>query len=229
MQNIINETNKINEDEFYNFSPDKLKEILSVSETIFKLRKNNTLSIEDEKLELLKTTIALIDISSNSNIYRQTFINIFSLFDAYVFDCVKLFFSKNPIELNKFFNNKELMKIGVDEIVSFDKIDDLKNDIIQKQFEGRYLSDILLRLKGYNKTVFDNIDFPNLMEMVSRRNIHIHNKGIVDDKYSEKYNIYGLKKGDFAFVYNNYLLANVFNTLLTFAQNLQNLLNRNPN
>ncbi|MDE6604544.1 MAG: hypothetical protein K2K85_00795, partial [Clostridia bacterium] len=132
-------------------------------------------------------------------------------------------------ELEKLFSNKELIKIGVDEIVSFNKIEALKNDIIQKQFEGRYLSDILSRLKEYNKTVFDNINFPNLMEMVSRRNIHIHNKGIVDDKYSEKYNIYGLKKGDFAFIDNNYLLANVFNTLLTFAQNLQNLLDNNSN
>lgn len=229
LRNLVNEANEIAGETFYDFSNDKLKEILSVSQTIYKLRKNLDLSLEDEKLDLLKTTIALIDVSSNSNIFRQTFINIFSLFDAFVFDCVKLFFFNNPNELNNFFNNKELIKIGVEEIVSFNNIEELKNNIIQKQFEGRYLSDILLRLKGYNKTVFDNIDFPNFMEMVSRRNIHIHNKGIVDDKYCENYNIYKFKKGDFAYINNDYLLVNVFNTLLTFAQNLQNLLNKNPN
>ncbi|MDE6604391.1 MAG: hypothetical protein K2K85_00005, partial [Clostridia bacterium] len=96
LQNMINEANEISGEKYYNFSNDKLGEILSVSQTIYKLRKNNKLTIEDEKLNLFKTTIALIDVSSNSNIFRQTFINIFSLFDAYVFDCVKLFFYRNP-------------------------------------------------------------------------------------------------------------------------------------
>ncbi len=224
LQKRINEINEINGDDYYNFSNDKLEEILSVSKTIFQLRKNNKLSLEDEKLDLLKTTIALIDVSSNSNIFRQTFINIFSLFDAYVFDCIKLFFYKHPTELENFFTGKELLKIGVDEIVSFTKIEELKNDIIQKQFAGRYLNDIISRLYNYKIGVFNNVKFPNLMEMISRRNIHIHNKGVVDNKYCEKYNIYDLKKGDYAFIDNNYLLKNVFNTLLIFAENLQNLL-----
>ena len=224
-QSIIAETNKLNGKNHYDLSNEKLVEILSVSQTLFKLCKNNELTLEDEKLNLLKTTIALIDTSSNSNIFRQTFINSFSLFDAYVFDCVKSFFYKHPTELTVFFTTKELMKIGIDELILFDKIEELKSEIIHKQFAGRYLSDVISRLYKYDETIFEHVNFSNLMEMVSRRNIHIHNKGIVDDKYCENYNIYGLKKGDFASIDNNYLLANVFNTLLIFAENLQKILN----
>lgn len=41
-----------------------------------------------------------------------------------------------------------------------------------------------------------------LMEMIERRNIHLHNKGIVDKKYCSFFNIYHFHEGEYAFIDN---------------------------
>ena len=46
---------------------------------------------QDNIINVLKTTIKLVDNSSSSNIFRQSFINIFSIFDAYIFEYLILF------------------------------------------------------------------------------------------------------------------------------------------
>ena len=47
-----------------------------------------------------KTSIKLVDNSSLSNIFRQSFINIFSIFDAYVFEYIEEFFCAYQKELS---------------------------------------------------------------------------------------------------------------------------------
>lgn len=61
----------------------------------------------------------------------------------------------------------------------------------------------------YKKDIF-NIDgfdcYPTLMEIVQRRNLHIHKKGIVDEKYFTKGNgsELGLQIGDYTVIDDAY-------------------------
>lgn len=224
---LIKEIDRVNdfcEEKYFDISNEKLKEIIPAAQTILYLRRNNKLLLEDEKIQLLETTIKLVDNASSSNIFRQAFISIFSLFDAFVFDCLKQYFYKNPKELKVFFKNNELLKMGFEEIIEQDNIDALKNEVIHRQFEGRYLSEIISKLKIYKKDLFNNLEYEKIMEMIERRNIHIHNKGLVDERYHKNYNIYKFNIGEYAYIDNNYLLVSVFNTFLIFSEQLKNLL-----
>ena len=62
----------------------------------------------------------------------------------------------------------------------------------------------------------------SVLEMIQRRNIHVHKKGIVDEKYLSKGNgaQLGLKIGDYATIDNSYYL-NVYETLGNFVDNFQ--------
>lgn len=113
-----------------------------------------------------------------------------------MFDHLKQFFYTNSNELENFFDikNNEKVKITLDEIVLFDSINDLKINMVQKQFYGKYLSELISKLKRYNPNIFNNIDYPTLMEMIERRNIHLPNKGFTDNKYCNSFNIYVFKR-----------------------------------
>lgn len=63
------------------------------------------------------------------------------------------------------------------------------------------------------------------MEMIERRNIHLHNKGIVDEKYCGFFNIYHFCDGEYAFIDDKYLFTIVFNTLSQFTKNMEKELN----
>ena len=76
--------------------------------TAAKIIRNNSLCWEHENNEHIllnfKTTLRLLDNLSACNIYRQAFINIFSIFDAFVFDTLKDYFKNNIQKLEVFFN-----------------------------------------------------------------------------------------------------------------------------
>lgn len=228
LKNELAEANRLNDDEcdYYSFSDEQIKEIIESAHIIRDYRINAELEEQEDILNLLKTTIKLVDNSSSSNIFRQSFINVFSIFDAYVFEYLKKFFYSNPKELEKFLDvkNNEKVKITFDEMLDFNNIEELKINMIQKQFSGKYLSELIGKLKKYKPEIFDNIEYPELIEMIERRNIHLHNKGFVDDKYVDSFNIYRLNKGDYAYIDSNYLFIKVFNTLSQFVTNIESAL-----
>ncbi len=228
LKNELAEANRLNDDDcdYYSFSDEQIKEILESAEIIRDYRINAELEEQEDILNLLKTTIKLVDNSSSSNIFRQSFINVFSIFDAYVFEYLKKFSYSNPKELEKILDvkNNEKVKITLDEMLDFNNIEELKFNMIQKQFTGKYLSELIGKLKKYKPEIFDDIEYPELMEMIERRNIHLHNKGFVDDKYCDSFNIYRLNKGDYAYIDSNYLFIKVFNTLSQFVTNIETAL-----
>ena len=154
-----------------------------------------------------------------SNIYRQSFVNIFSIFDAYVFDNLKEYFYEHPEHLDIFLDikNNDRIKASIDDVVLFSSIEELKRDLIQKQFNGRYISELIRKLHKFKPSVFENIDYSVLLEMIERRNIHLHNKGYVDEKYCDSVNLYSLKIGEYAYIDSKYLFITVFNTLSQFS------------
>lgn len=221
----LDENNRINGDEYavYDFTEEQIKDIIEAAYVIKDYRINNRLEEVDEAIELLKTTIKLVDNSSSTNIFRQSFINVFSIFDAYVFEHLKQFFYMNPSELDSFLDikNSEKVKISLDELLEFGSIEDLKAEMIQKQFSGRYLSELISKLKKYRPKLFDGIKYPMLMEMIERRNIHLHNKGFVDNKYYNGFNLYKFNVGDYAYIDRKYLFDVVFNAMSTFTTNME--------
>ena len=224
LKEALDEANRINgDDNFYDFTEKQIKQIIESAYIIKDYNVNAEMEEQDEIITLLKTTIKLVDNSSSSNIFRQSFINIFSVFDAYVFEHLKQFFYANSTQLENFFDikNNEKVKITLDEIVCFDSIEDLKIDMVQKQFSKRYLSELISKLKRYKPNIFNNVDYPMLMEMIERRNIHLHNKGFADNKYCNSFNIYKLSVDDYAYIDSDYLFIKVFNTLSQFATNIE--------
>ena len=60
------------------------------------------------------------------------------------------------------------------------------------------------------------------MEMVERRNIHLHNKGYADNKYYNSFNIYKFNVDDYVNIDSEYLFIKVMNTLSKFLTNVEN-------
>lgn len=222
----IEEINEKSKDDcsFYDFTDEQLNDIIEASYIVRDYNINAKMEEQDNIINVLKTTIKLVDNSSSSNIFRQSFINIFSIFDAYIFEYLKQFFSYKPNELGDFLEikNNEKVKMTLDEILCFDSIENLKIDMVQKQFAGRYLSELISKLKNYKPDIFKDIEYPVLMEMVERRNIHLHNKGYADKKYCSSFNIYKLNVGDYVYIDGEYLFIKVMNTLSKFSTNIEN-------
>lgn len=223
----LDNANKNSGEKLYNFTDKEIEGIITASKIIFDNNKNSELYKREMSIEVLKTTINLVNNASSSNIFRQSFINIFSIFDAYVFENLKIYFCKHPKELEKFLalKSNDKIKVNIDDVLLFDNIEELKENMIYKQFDGKYLSEIIKKLKNYNDDIFSNIDYPKLLEMIERRNIHLHNKGFVDTKYLKSYNVYKFKLNDYAYIDDEYLLIKVFNTLSQFASNFEKVFN----
>lgn len=220
----LDEINKMDDDDnCYKFTEKQIEQIIEAAHIINDRRINLEMEEQDEIMNLLKISIKLVDNFSSSNIFRQSFINIFSVFDAYVFEHLKQFFYTHPKELEKFLDikNSEKVKITLDEMLDFNSIEELRKDMVQKQFSGRYLSELVSKLKKYKPEIFNGIEYLMLMEMIERRNVHLHNKGFVDNKYYNSFNIYKLSIGDYAYIDSNYLFIKVFNTLSQFSINIE--------
>jgi len=216
------ELEQLNRDD-YNFTKEQLNQIIEASYVIRDHNINIRIEEQDNAIYLLKTAIKLVDNSSSANIFRQSFINIFSVFDAYVFEYLKKFFYVRPDELGEFFDvkNNEKIKVTLDEISHFDNIEKLKMNMVNRQFDGKYLKDLITKLYKYKRAIFNDIKYIELMEMIERRNIHLHNKGFVDNKYFDSFNIYKFDIGDYAYIDNEYLFIKVMNTLIQFSSNIE--------
>ncbi len=82
----------------------------------------------------------------------------------------------------------------------------------------RYLKDLLAQLQILGVSCVDESvgDRPvQLVELLLRRNLHIHSRGIVDERYLEadpdtgkpRYNLYNLKLGAVAYIDNVYFIT----------------------
>ena len=223
----LEEINKLNGENYYSFTDEELEEIIASAQVIFDNARNNELYEQEAAIEALKTSINLVDNKSSANIFRQSFINIFSIFDAYIFESLKLYFCKKPQELECFLEikNNDKVKVNIEDVLLFDNIEELKESMIHRQFDGKYLSEIIRKLKKYNSALFSEIEYSALMEMIERRNIHLHNKGYADSKYCTSFNIYNFNVGDYVYIDSEYLFIKVFNTLSQFATNFEKIFN----
>ncbi len=88
--------------------------------------------------------------------------------------------------------------------------------MIEDQLKRRYVKDLLGLLQALGVSLVDEKKgdrHVQLVELVLRRNVHVHNQGEADEWYLEagpqsqkpKYNLYNLKLGDIACIDMPYL------------------------
>lgn len=137
------------------------------------------------------------------NILRQGFITLTTIFDATTFDLMKIALKRDFFNLIALFGRQD--KVPLDKISRYSSFDEFRDEIIEEQLKSKYLKEILFILNGNKIALTDTSqgdEFIHLLEMVLRRNVHIHNRGLVDSKYLEtnengvpRYNIYKFAAG----------------------------------
>jgi hypothetical protein len=145
------------------------------------------------------------------NSFRQAFINLMALFDATLFDIVRVAFRNDFFKVLPGFVTED--KLSMSELSKYGSFERVRDAVTEQRLKGLYVKDLLLILQG--KLGIDLVvagdSFVQLIELVLRRNIHLHNRGIVDDRYLElnpagkpKYNLYNLMEGSVAAIDESY-------------------------
>lgn len=186
-------------------------------------------AIEDTKRDLeeyneLKTLYNIFDDKNPINIYRQAFILLMTAFDAAVFDLFSDIFNRDFFNIARIMNYEK--KFSLSDITKHQNFSEFASETISIMISGKYISDILLEILHKYKSDFflieENDCFDEIMEMVQRRNLHVHKNGIVDEKYFTKGNgsRLGIHIGEYAVIDNLYY-NNVSETLRSFISNIQ--------
>jgi hypothetical protein len=131
-------------------------------------------------------------------------------FDAAVFDLVRVALRRRFFDLIGKFGKQE--KVTVDWIGSCGSFETVRDRMIEDQLKRRYVKDLLSLLHGMGvQCVKEGEQFVRLIELILRRNLHVHNRGVVDERYLEreqgakpKFNLDNLKVGDVAQIDSQY-------------------------
>lgn len=173
---------------------------------ILKSRKYYELAFVCEKFNEIEIAVRMQRPEAAINVLRQGFILLMTIFDATVFDLMRVALRKDFFRLIGVVGKKD--KISLESLNRYDSFDKFRDEIIEEQLKPKYIKDILSILENQNVQYVDSsTEFRSihLKEMIQRRNLHIHNMGRVDEKYIErndngtpKYNIYNLAIGSVA-------------------------------
>ena len=175
-------------------------------------RKFDALAYALDKFTEFELTLRLTEPETEVSILRQGFVLLMTTFDAAIFDLVRVALQIDFFGSIATFNTGE--KLSLDTFGKYSDFESFRDSVIEKQLKGHYLKDLLFGLKKLRAICRDgseNQTFAQLIELVNRRNIHVHNRGVVDERYLERdeaggsrYNIYNLKLGDVAIVDEKY-------------------------
>lgn len=205
---------------------EKLKEFISLSKV---LNLNNTYFDYKHRLEQLNNynkALNLIDTKNNTNIYRQAFVQLIFVFDSVIFDVIRYKFNEDFFGWVNYFKKDDTIKLH--DIGSNKNFEDFKSMVIEKQLKNCYVKDLIDILHRNYKDIFiiDNKDtYVDFIEIINRRNCHIHNNGIIDNSYlginkmnsKPKYNKYKYKLGEYAEIDKAY-----FESTMNYCNHLLN-------
>ena len=176
-----------------------------------------------EEYNELKTLYNIFDDRNPINIYRQAFILLMTAFDAAVFDLFSDVFNQDFFNIARIMNYDKKFSLG--DITKHQDFNDFASKTIDIMISGKYVSDVLEILHGYKADYFlvqGSDCFVEIMEMVQRRNLHVHKNGIVDEKYFTKGNgsQLDIHLGEYSVIDNLYY-NKVSETLRAFISNIQ--------
>lgn len=151
---------------------------------------------DSESLDSIRESLELFNLNNLMNIYRQCFIQTMSFFDNCVFDLFKYCMKEDYFFwLDKFKNSS----IKTHEMAEFNCFEDFRDNHINELLKSCYIKDLLQILRNIDGNIFyenGKDAFSEIQELIGRRNVHIHNNGIVDKAYVEGFNIFGKAEGD---------------------------------
>lgn len=161
-----------------------------------------------EEYQELQTLYSIFDEETPINIYRQSFILLLTAFDAVIFDLAKMLFVNRFFEVAPYINYDK--KFSLSDITKHSNFEEFLEKTVDSIIAGKYIADLLEMIYKYDNSVFniDGVDcYLTLMEIIQRRNLHIHKKGIVDEKYFTKGNgsELGISVCDYAVIDNEYM------------------------
>ena len=164
----------------------------------------NALQYALDRFRTIKAIDKLVAPNAIAGTLRQGFILLVTTFDAAIFDLVRVKLRKDFFSLIGTFAKDE--RISVQEFGEAGSFEVLRDSIIERQLKRRYIRDLLYILEKLGVECIDKSDgqrFVQLIELVLRRNVHVHSRGVVDDRYLEldqngkpKCNPYNFAAGD---------------------------------
>ena len=198
---------------------DNIDYAIRSAEYLTSYRKFDALAYVLDKFTEFEFALRLTELETEVSILRQGFVLLMTTFDAAVFDLVRVAVRNDFFGAIGTFSTGE--KLSLATFHKYKDFESFRDSLIENQLKGQYLRDLLFRLRKLKAICGSDAETPTfaqLIELVNRRNILIHNRGIVDKKYLERdelgslrFNIYNLKFGDIAVVDEKYW--NIANSL----------------
>lgn len=155
------------------------------------------------------TLYSVLDIKSPLCIFRQSFILLMTAFDAAIFDIAEIIITEHFFEFCK--KNEELLsnQYKLKEIINEGSFEKFQSKMVGSILKNNRVAALLRLLHQYRKDYFilEEIDiYQEICEIVARRNVHVHKRGIVDHDYCEhaKSFVGNLRPGDMAYIGGKY-------------------------
>ncbi|HEX3657173.1 MAG TPA: hypothetical protein VHV55_15275 [Pirellulales bacterium] len=148
---------------------------------------------------------------SEINVLRQGFILLMTAFDAAIFDLLRVALAEDFFSLIPRLAKDGSVKLK--DMSKFKDFSEFSSSVIETQLKARYVKDLLLFLSASGVQLFDqeSDNLATLLELVQRRNVHVHNRGYVDERYLErdendkpKWNLDNLSLGQVAVIDHAY-------------------------
>jgi hypothetical protein len=179
-------------------------------------RRVDALAYARERFEEIEVLARMATPGAEINVLRQGFVLLMTAFDAAVFDLTRIAFRRKFFELVGAFGRQD--KVTLEELGEAGSFEAFRDRLIEEQLKKRYVKDLLGLLQAIGVELLDEGrgDKPvQLVELVLRRNLHVHNRGVVDDRYLEadpktgkpRYNLFGLRAGQAAVIDDAYFQA----------------------
>lgn len=144
---------------------------------------------------------------SVTNTHRQAFLLLMTVFDAAIFDIARCALRNSFFHLISKIGRTD--KVPLKDFANFDDFEHFRDHMIEGQLKTLYAKDLLLAVTklGVQIGPSQDDDLIEIVELILRRNVHVHNRGVIDERYLErddkgspKYNLKGLAVGDVAVI-----------------------------
>lgn len=210
MAEVERETDGDNEDA-ESLTPEETRAVIEIAIQTAKYNRAaelvDSLEYALDQFDHLRLMARVAQPNAEVHVFRQGFLLLMTAFDAAVFDLFRIALRTRFFQLVGMFGKQE--KVTLAEIGEAGSLEVFQDAIIEDQLRRRYVKDLLALLQQMDVGLVDESrgdKYVHLVELVQRRNVHVHNRGVVDERYLESnHNLFNLKLGDVAHIDLNYL------------------------
>ena len=163
----------------------------------------------EREMDEYMTLYSVLDIKSPLCIFRQSFILLMTSFDAAIFDIAEVIITEHFFEFCK--KNVELLsnQYKLKDIINEGSFEKFQLKMVGSILKNNRAAALLRMLHQYREDYFilEEIDiYQEICEIVARRNVHVHKRGIIDQDYCEhaKGFMGNLRPGDMAYIGGKY-------------------------